>query len=139
MEDQQLEDTMVSLREILPPGDFSAVCQLENVNYAHIVYFEALLQKMHQDANEGVDSVLIPNLIQITSTHNSSEVLSFQEADYHELDLSFPDPSLLDVVGQLESSTLEFSDIIQTSQVTTVWLENELVGNEWATAPRYPK
>jgi hypothetical protein len=124
VEDHQLEDIMVSLREILSPEDFSAVCLLENVDFGHMVYFEALLQKMYEDANETVDPVLIRNLIQIRSTHNSSEVFSFHEADY-KLDLCFPDPSLLDVVGQSDDSILEFSDRIQTSQDATAWLDNQ--------------
>jgi hypothetical protein len=126
VEGHQLEDIMMSLQEILSPEDFSAVCLLENVDFCHMVYFEALLQKMYKDVNKTVDLVLIPNLIQIRSTHNSSKVFSFNEADYHELDLCFLDPSLLDVVGQSDDSILEFSDRIQTSQEATAWLENQL-------------
>jgi hypothetical protein len=126
VEDHQLEDIMVSLREILSPEDFSPVCMLENVDFCHMVYFEVFLQKTYEDVNKTVDPVLIPNLIQIRSTHNSSKVFSFHEADYHELDLCFLDPSLLDVVGQSDDSILEFSDRIQTSQEATEWLDNQL-------------
>jgi hypothetical protein len=125
VEDHQLEDIMESLKEILSPENFSAVYLLENEDFGHVVYFESLLQKMYEDVKETVDPALIPNLIHIRSTHNSSKVVSFHEADYHELDLCLPDPSLLDVVGQPDDSILEFSDRIQTSQEATAWLENQ--------------
>jgi hypothetical protein len=85
VEDHQLEDITVWLREILSPEDFSAVSLLENVNFGHMVYFEGLLQNMYEDENETVDPVLISNLIQIRNTHNSSKVFSFHEVDYHKI------------------------------------------------------
>jgi hypothetical protein len=55
VEDHQPEDIMVSLRKMFSPGDFSAVCQLEDVDYGNAVYLEAFLEKIHKDANEIVD------------------------------------------------------------------------------------
>jgi hypothetical protein len=84
------------------------------VDYGNMVYFEALLEKMHKDANEVVDPVLIPNLFQLRGARNSPKVFSFHEADYHNLDLCFPDPFLLDVVEQSDNPTLEFSELSTT-------------------------
>jgi hypothetical protein len=70
VEDHQLEDIVLSLSKILSPEDFSAVCLFENVDLAS----EALLQQMYYVEKETVDPILIPNLIQIRSTHNSSKV-----------------------------------------------------------------
>jgi hypothetical protein len=59
--ENQGEDIMESLREILSPTDFSKICHFKDPCALHVVYFEALLEKVHK--GESRQSMLKVRLI----------------------------------------------------------------------------